>query len=40
MVVQGKKIEEVKIVTSGAGAAALSCVKILKALGASPRTSP
>ncbi|MBB5372515.1 NADP-dependent malic enzyme [Acidocella aromatica] len=36
MIVQGKKIEEVKIVTSGAGAAALSCVRILKALGASP----
>ncbi len=36
MMVQGKKIEEVKIVTSGAGAAALSCVKILKALGAAP----
>ncbi len=36
MIVQKKKIEEVKIVTSGAGAAALSCVNILKALGASP----
>jgi malate dehydrogenase (oxaloacetate-decarboxylating)(NADP+) len=36
MIVQGKKIDEVKIVTSGAGAAALSCVKILKALGAKP----
>ncbi len=36
MTVQNKKIEEVKIVTSGAGAAALSCVNILKALGASP----
>ncbi len=36
LVVQNKKIEEVKIVTSGAGAAALSCVRILKALGASP----
>ena len=36
MIVQGKKIEEVKIVTSGAGAAALSCVRILKALGARP----
>jgi malate dehydrogenase (oxaloacetate-decarboxylating)(NADP+) len=34
--VQGKKIEEVKIVTSGAGAAALSCVNILVALGAKP----
>ncbi len=36
MLVQGKKIEEIKIVTSGAGAAALSCVRILRALGASP----
>ena len=36
MLVLGKKIEEVKIVTSGAGAAALSCVRILKALGAAP----
>ena len=36
MEVQGKKIEEVKIVTSGAGAAALSCVRILQALGARP----
>ncbi|MGC9270436.1 NADP-dependent malic enzyme [Acidiphilium sp.] len=32
--VQGKSIETVKIVTSGAGAAALSCVNILIALGA------
>jgi len=36
MRVQGKKIEEVKIVTSGAGAAALSCVNILVSLGAKP----
>jgi malate dehydrogenase (oxaloacetate-decarboxylating)(NADP+) len=36
MRVQGKKIGEVKIVTSGAGAAALSCVNILVALGANP----
>lgn len=36
LVVLNKKIEEVKIVTSGAGAAALSCVNILKALGANP----
>jgi malate dehydrogenase (oxaloacetate-decarboxylating)(NADP+) len=36
MRVQGKKIEEVKIVTSGAGAAALSCVNILVSLGANP----
>jgi malate dehydrogenase (oxaloacetate-decarboxylating)(NADP+) len=34
MIIQKKRIEEVKIVTSGAGAAALSCVNILKALGA------
>jgi len=37
MRVQGKKIEEVKIVTSGAGAAALSCVNILVSLGAKPK---
>ncbi|MDE2459384.1 MAG: NADP-dependent malic enzyme, partial [Rhodospirillales bacterium] len=36
LIVQNKKIEEVKIVTSGAGAAALSCVGILTALGAKP----
>jgi malate dehydrogenase (oxaloacetate-decarboxylating)(NADP+) len=36
MRVQGKKIDQVKIVTSGAGAAALSCVNILVALGANP----
>ena len=36
MAVLNKKIEEVRIVTSGAGAAALSCVNILKALGANP----
>jgi malate dehydrogenase (oxaloacetate-decarboxylating)(NADP+) len=34
MRVQGKNIAEVKIVTSGAGAAALSCVNILLSLGA------
>jgi malate dehydrogenase (oxaloacetate-decarboxylating)(NADP+) len=34
--VQGKNIAEVKIVTSGAGAAALSCVNILVSLGANP----
>ena len=34
--VQDKRIEDIKIVTSGAGAAALSCVHILKALGARP----
>ncbi len=36
LIVQNKKIEEVKIVTSGAGAAALSCVNTLRALGANP----
>jgi malate dehydrogenase (oxaloacetate-decarboxylating)(NADP+) len=36
MMVQNKRIDEVKIVTSGAGAAALSCVRILLALGAKP----
>jgi malate dehydrogenase (oxaloacetate-decarboxylating)(NADP+) len=36
MMVQGKDIAEVKIVTSGAGAAALSCVNILLSLGAKP----
>jgi malate dehydrogenase (oxaloacetate-decarboxylating)(NADP+) len=34
--VQGKSIEAVRIVTSGAGAAALSCVKLLIAMGATP----
>jgi malate dehydrogenase (oxaloacetate-decarboxylating)(NADP+) len=36
MKVQKKNIAEVKIVTSGAGAAALSCVNILLRLGATP----
>jgi malate dehydrogenase (oxaloacetate-decarboxylating)(NADP+) len=36
MKVQGKDIADVKIVTSGAGAAALSCVNILLSLGAKP----
>jgi malate dehydrogenase (oxaloacetate-decarboxylating)(NADP+) len=36
MKVQKKSIAEVKIVTSGAGAAALSCVNILVSLGANP----
>jgi malate dehydrogenase (oxaloacetate-decarboxylating)(NADP+) len=36
MLVQNKRIEDIKIVTSGAGAAALSCVRTLKALGAKP----
>ena len=36
MLVQNKRIEDMKIVTSGAGAAALSCVRTLKALGAKP----
>jgi malate dehydrogenase (oxaloacetate-decarboxylating)(NADP+) len=30
----GKKIEDAKIVTSGAGAAALACLNLLVALGA------
>jgi malate dehydrogenase (oxaloacetate-decarboxylating)(NADP+) len=34
--VQDKNIEDIKIVTSGAGAAALSCVNILISLGAKP----
>jgi malate dehydrogenase (oxaloacetate-decarboxylating)(NADP+) len=34
--VQGKNIADVKIVSSGAGAAALSCVNILISLGAKP----
>jgi malate dehydrogenase (oxaloacetate-decarboxylating)(NADP+) len=34
--VQNKKIEDIKIVTSGAGAAALSCVNTLVSLGANP----
>jgi malate dehydrogenase (oxaloacetate-decarboxylating)(NADP+) len=34
--VQGKDIAEVRIVSSGAGAAALSCVNILMSLGAKP----
>jgi malate dehydrogenase (oxaloacetate-decarboxylating)(NADP+) len=37
MKVQRKNIAEVKIVTSGAGAAALSCVNILISLGANPQ---
>ncbi|MDE2326257.1 MAG: NADP-dependent malic enzyme, partial [Rhodospirillales bacterium] len=36
MIVQGKTIDDVRIVTSGAGAAAISCVRILIALGANP----
>ena len=36
MKVQNKSIEEIKIVSSGAGAAALSCVRTLIALGAKP----
>ena len=36
MKVQNKNIADVKIVTSGAGAAALSCVNILISLGANP----
>jgi len=33
LVLQGKKLEEVKLVTSGAGAAALACVDLLVAMG-------
>ena len=33
LLVQGKKLEEVKLVTSGAGAAALACVDLLVAMG-------
>jgi len=33
----GKRIEKVKIVASGAGAAALACLNLLVSLGASPR---
>ena len=32
----GKKIEEAKIVTSGAGTAALACLNLLVELGANP----
>ena len=35
--VAGKKIEDVKIVVNGAGAAAISCTKLYEALGATPR---
>jgi len=34
LIINGKKIEEIKIVASGAGAAALSCLNLLCALGA------
>ncbi|MBE7249154.1 MAG: NADP-dependent malic enzyme, partial [Actinomycetospora chiangmaiensis] len=33
LVVQGKRLEEVRLVTSGAGAAALACVDLLVAMG-------
>src|ERR1700710_1402816 len=33
LLLQGKKLEEVKLVTSGAGAAALACVDLLVAMG-------
>jgi malate dehydrogenase (oxaloacetate-decarboxylating)(NADP+) len=33
LVLQGKKLEDVKLVTSGAGAAALACVDLLVAMG-------
>lgn len=35
--ISNKKISEVKIVVSGAGAAAISCTRLYKALGASPQ---
>jgi len=34
--IQGKKIEEVRIIVNGAGAASMSCCKLYKALGAKP----
>ncbi|MEA1784633.1 NADP-dependent malic enzyme [Arenibacter sp. GZD96] len=35
--ITGKKIEEVRIVVSGAGAAAVSCTRLYKAFGANPK---
>ena len=34
--IQGKKIDEVRIIVNGAGAASMSCCKLYKALGAKP----
>ncbi|MDE2517770.1 MAG: NADP-dependent malic enzyme [Rhodospirillales bacterium] len=36
LLLQGKKIEEVKLVSSGAGAAALACIDLLVAMGLKP----
>ena len=36
MLLQGKRLEDVKLVTSGAGAAALACVDLLVAMGLRP----
>ncbi len=36
LVLQGKRLEDVKLVTSGAGAAALACVDLLVAMGLKP----
>ena len=36
LLLQGKRIEDVKLVTSGAGAAALACVDLLVAMGLKP----
>jgi malic enzyme len=35
----GKKISEVKLAVSGAGAAAIACVDLMVSLGVKPRTS-
>ncbi|MBV9755530.1 MAG: NADP-dependent malic enzyme [Alphaproteobacteria bacterium] len=37
LLLQGKKLEEVRLVTSGAGAAALACVDLLVAMGLRPK---
>ncbi|EYF07638.1 NADP-dependent malic enzyme [Chondromyces apiculatus] len=37
LMIQGKQLADVKLVTSGAGAAALSCVDLLVALGLDPK---
>lgn len=36
LIIQGKKIEEVKVVVNGAGAAAISCTRLYVALGVNP----
>lgn len=36
LLLQGKRIEDIKVVTSGAGAAALACVELLVEMGARP----